>query len=203
MYTFRRTIDLSDRLKLSFPCPRFGSVRLNTVAVYRNEGVPLSFSFRDIRLRWAEESLVAGCLDHEHCLTESLRLPWRFFRSEMGGELERVFYILVLWYRIGAYDGATNRDRLGELMRKHGEPGDDWWVEEDLFDGATAVPAYCVALVDALLATYQAQDDAVAAVKALYETPILTQPPAPPSPAKRPPAMRPRPKKGGSLGGVD
>lgn len=132
----------------------------------------MSFTFKDLTLLQAEEALVAGALDHEHMMIEALRLPWRFFRSESGADLERIFYILAAWYRLGTYDGMTNRDRLGKMLCARSEVDIAYWVEETLFDGATAVKAYCVALVDALLATYEVQDAEVAATRARLDAPI-------------------------------
>lgn len=126
------------------------------------------FVFRDLSLREAEESLVAACLDHEHAIVTAAReLGVHPFRSEATFDLDRYYVTLLNAYISGSYDEHGNRDALAQLY-----PDEAWRVTDGLFDGNTAVAAYVDDLVAALRETYAAQERAVAAARALYETPI-------------------------------
>lgn len=156
------------------------------------------FTFRDLSLRQAEEALVSGCLDHEHALVTAAReLGLHPFRSEVAWELDRYYVTLINAYVRGCYSEANNRHILTIVY-----PEDAFRIEDDLFDGNTAVSAYIDALVDALRTTYDAQDSAVHAAMALTEAPVYLVPGSPP-PAPRP-LQRPKPPdKGGTMRGID
>lgn len=202
MDTFGRVVDHDWKPKLSFPWPSSSLCSSEQRCGPLGEGFSL-FSFKDLTLRQAEESLVAACLDHEQALLESAReLGPHPFRSEMTHELDRLYVWLLNAYISGAYDEQGNRSALAARY-----PDDAWWIEEDLFDGATAVAAYVCALVAALKATYLAQDKEEVAISAREDAPISTfryvqrvsqAPPAvsetgwEPPPKRGPPPLAPR-----------
>lgn len=126
------------------------------------------FVFRDLTLRQAEEALIAACLDHEHALLTAAReLGPHPFRSEVAFDLDRYYVTLINAYISGSYHEQGNRDALALVY-----PDDAWRIQEELFDGNTAVAAYVDDLVAALRGTYDALDDALRAARALYETPV-------------------------------
>jgi hypothetical protein len=156
------------------------------------------FSFRDLNLRQAEEALVAGCLDHTYALVTAAReLGVHPFRSECAFELDKYYVSLINMYISGCYNELGNREALALAY-----PEDAFRVEDDLFDGNTAVDEYVDALVAALRETYDAQDEAVRAAMALTETAIYLKPGSPPTAPR--PLRRPKPPdKGGSMRGLE
>lgn len=128
----------------------------------------MTFVFRDLTLRQAEESLVAACLDHEHAIIAAAReLGPHPFRSEAAFELDRYYVTLINAYLSGAYSEHGNREALAQLY-----PDEAWRIRDELFDGNTAVAAYCDDLVAAMRDTYAALDAALRSARALYETPV-------------------------------
>lgn len=156
------------------------------------------FSFRDLNLRQAEESLVAACLDHEYAIVTAPReLGLHPFRSDAAFELDSYYVTLINAYIRGCYSEAANRDILCVIY-----PEDSFHIQDELYDGNTAVSAYVDALIAALRETYDAQDMAVRAARALTETSIYLVPGSPP-PALRP-LRRPKPPdKGGTMRGLE
>ena len=132
-------------------------------------GIPLRpFSFRDLNLRQAEESLVAACLDHEHAIITAAReLGVHPFCSEVAFELDRYYVTLINAYVRGAYSELNNRRTLALIY-----PDDAFRIETDLFDGNTAANEYVDALIAALRECYDAQIAYVAAAEALADAPI-------------------------------
>lgn len=129
------------------------------------------FTFRDLTLRQAEESLVAGCLDHTHALLAAAReLGPHPFCSEAMLDLDKYYVTLINAYLSGSYNEQGNREALALLY-----PEEEWHIREELFDGNTAVAAYVEDLVAALRDTYAAHNAAIAAARALYETPVALQ----------------------------
>lgn len=173
---------------VSYLRPSFRNQRDSTPRLTERGPFPLRpFSFRDLNLRQAEESLVAACLDHEHAIVAATReLGLHPFRSEAAWELDRYYVMLVNAYVRGCYSESENRTVLALVY-----PDDDFRIKDDLYDGNTAVAAYCDALIEALRDTYDAQDTVVRAVMAITDAPIYLVPGSPP-PAPRP-LRRPRP----------
>lgn len=157
------------------------------------------FHFRDLNLRQAEEALVAGVLDHEYALRVAAReLGAHPFRSECAFELDKYYVSLINMFVSGCYNEMGNREALALAY-----PEDAFRVEDDLFDGNTAVPEYVDALVEALREVYDTQDMAVRAARALTETAIYLVPGSPPSAPR--PLRRPKPpdEGGGTMRGLN
>ncbi|MDZ4250933.1 MAG: hypothetical protein U0990_12730 [Candidatus Nanopelagicales bacterium] len=153
--------------------------------------------FAHLNLRQAEEELVGACIDHESALRIALAsLPLEPFRSHVTHDLRRIFYTLAGWLERGAYNPATNRDRLKQVV------GDDYL--ESLFCGFGIVPEYVSALCDAINESNRLQDDALAAVHAWHwANPLdleVESRPAPPLPVATAPQRKPEPERGGVRG---
>lgn len=150
----------------------------------------MTFTFRDIPLRVAEEEIVGAAIDYEAALISlygATRI--RAFRSDAAAELNQIANVLFAWHDRGFYDVDRNRERLERFF-------DANYIHE-LWSPMGHSVEYVDSLCLALSTDTSLEDDAIAAHwRRFNETPF--------SPASPPPVrpMRPPDKRGGFVGGI-
>lgn len=156
----------------------------------------MTFTFRDIPLRVAEEEIVGAAIDFEHALV-SLYGTTRVqsFRSEQAYELNQIANVLFAWHDKGLYTPDTARPAL----EKHFDPG---YIHELWCPMGHSIE-YVDALCMALARGEELHQEAVTArFREINEAPFRPASPPPARPRPRPKGPPPPPKKGGHVGGV-
>lgn len=162
--------------------------------------------FKDFTLRQAEEEIVGACIDHEHAMASSLRiLSVDDFRSEVADDLRLIYYTLAGWYERGAYDPATNRERLLDLAEPHDGNNRDLPAWEGCLDQLWCPwgtsEEYVETLCHVVTRYKRLADDTIEAIRQWNQDSILTRsgqvPPSPVAPRLGPP------KGGGIVRGLD
>ena len=126
--------------------------------------------FRDYTLAQAEAEVVAACIDNADALGVAADiLHVDDFRSRDAYDLRRIFYTLIGWWGRGAYDPATNRDRLLSLFQSRAE---GVGFLESLWCSWAVAPEYVATLCDVITEHNRLHDAVLTAHQALDTDPL-------------------------------